>query len=84
MYPWSHTCTPVADNENLFEAALDASKALRTVHGKTFQAGSICDLSYTASGGGVDWAYALGHVRWSFAFELRDLGTFGFLLPETE
>jgi hypothetical protein len=84
MYPWSYTCTPAPDAENLYEAALGAIKALRVVHGKKFRAGSVCDLSYTARGGSVDWAYAIGKIRWSYLFQLRDLGTFGFLLPATE
>lgn len=29
----------------------------------------------------MDWAYKTG-IHYSFAFELRDTGHFGFLLPE--
>lgn len=40
---------------------------------------SICP-SDQASGGSIDWAYDFG-IKYSFAFELRDTGFYGFLLP---
>uniref|UniRef100_A0A8B9QHY3 Carboxypeptidase B2 n=1 Tax=Apteryx owenii TaxID=8824 RepID=A0A8B9QHY3_APTOW len=36
-----------------------------------------------APGGSDDWAYDLG-IKYSFTFELRDTGTYGFLLPPQE
>lgn len=35
-----------------------------------------------SSGSSMDWAYKNG-IPYAFAFELRDTGHFGFLLPET-
>ena len=40
---------------------------------------SFCP-SDPASGGSIDWAYDFG-IKYSFAFELRDTGFYGFLLP---
>ena len=40
-------------------------------------------LSDPASGGSEDWAYDLG-VKYSYTFELRDTGRYGFLLPESQ
>lgn len=40
----------------------------------------ILDLS---SGGSDDWAYDTG-IKYSFTFELRDTGKYGFILPESE
>ncbi len=37
-------------------------------------------ISDQASGASVDWAYLRG-IKYSFAFELRDTGEYGFLLP---
>lgn len=34
-----------------------------------------------SSGSSMDWAYKNG-IPYAFAFELRDTGYFGFLLPE--
>lgn len=39
-----------------------------------------CYISDQASGGSIDWTYNIG-IKYSFAFELRDTGFYGFLLP---
>lgn len=36
-----------------------------------------------AAGGSDDWAYDLG-IKYSYTFELRDTGYYGFLLPESQ
>uniref|UniRef100_A0A3Q3A2H8 Carboxypeptidase A6 n=1 Tax=Kryptolebias marmoratus TaxID=37003 RepID=A0A3Q3A2H8_KRYMA len=42
----------------------------------------ISHKSAGASGSSIDWAYRNG-IPYAFAFELRDTGHFGFLLPES-
>jgi hypothetical protein len=37
-----------------------------------------------ASGGSLDWTYAVANIKYSFAVELRDVGRYGFLLPEDQ
>ncbi|KAI5928994.1 Mast cell carboxypeptidase A [Manis javanica] len=44
--------------------------------------GPIATTIYPTSGSSLDWAYNLG-IKHTFAFELRDKGKFGFLLPES-
>lgn len=50
-----------------------------------FQAIFLFSLPHVdlAPGGSDDWAYDLG-IKYSFTFELRDTGTYGFLLPPRE
>lgn len=36
-----------------------------------------------ASGGSIDWSYNQG-IKYSFTFELRDTGRYGFLLPASQ
>lgn len=50
-----------------------------------FQAIFLFSFPHTdlAPGGSDDWAYDLG-IKYSFTFELRDTGTYGFLLPPRE
>lgn len=36
-----------------------------------------------AAGGSDDWAYDEG-IKYSFTFELRDTGRYGFMLPESQ
>lgn len=52
---------------------------------------SLCSLLWImslslpdqASGGSIDWSYDNG-IKYSFAFELRDTGRYGFLLPANQ
>ncbi|GAA6009297.1 hypothetical protein JCM10207_004340 [Rhodosporidiobolus poonsookiae] len=85
LYPYSYSCDArTADEENLAEAVLQMGKALKDVHGRQFETGSVCEVSLTSPGESVDWTYAVGKIRWSFATELRDGGVFGFLLPPSQ
>ncbi|GAA6005578.1 putative metallocarboxypeptidase [Rhodotorula paludigena] len=82
LFPYSYSCdvrTP--DEENHYEAVLQAARAVKDVHGKAFETGSVCEVSLTSPGMSLDWTYASAKIRWSFATELRDEGIFGFLLP---
>lgn len=40
----------------------------------------VCFIQDPASGGSIDWTYDIG-IKYSFAFELRDTGLYGFVLP---
>ncbi len=94
MYPFSSDCAlQPADEEDLLEASLGAIKAVKAVDGKAFTAGKICEVYAVAGGNAVDWAYAASKdsngqqkakVKWSFSIELRDGGTYGFLLPKKQ
>ncbi|ORY87504.1 hypothetical protein BCR35DRAFT_277408 [Leucosporidium creatinivorum] len=84
MFPFSYSCSRSSpDEENHFEGVVWAAKALRAVHGKNFEVGSVCEVSLTAPGDSIDWTYAVGKIRWSFSVELRG-GIFGFLLPPAQ
>jgi extracellular matrix protein 14 len=82
MYPYSFSCSEVPpDAENLFEALLRASKAIRNVHKQNYDVGGVCDVSYTATGQSLDWTYKTLGAKWSFAANLRDQGVYAFMLP---
>ncbi|KAI1310810.1 Carboxypeptidase A4 [Mortierella claussenii] len=85
MTPFGADCSKTPkDDEDLMEAGLGAAKALKDVHGTKFAVGSVCNIIYQASGGSLDWTYAEGGVKYSYAVELRDTGLHGFLLPEDQ
>lgn len=85
MHPFGGDCSMIPkDDEDLLEAGMGAAKALHDVHGKKYTVGSICNVIYQASGGSIDWTYAVGKVKYSYGVELRDTGRYGFLLPEDE
>lgn len=80
--PWSYACKKnTKDAEDQLEAAVGAAHAIRTVHGTSFTAGSLCQLTYKAPGNVVDHMYAEAGIKYSYAVHLRDTGTYGFLLP---
>ncbi|KAJ7418983.1 Carboxypeptidase A2 [Willisornis vidua] len=83
MYPYGYKCTRPADYAELESLGRAAANAIKSVYGTTFQVGPICTTIYQASGGSIDWAYDNG-IKYSFAFELRDTGRFGFLLPASQ
>jgi extracellular matrix protein 14 len=85
MYPFAISCDePLPDEEDLAEVALGSAKALRDLHKTSFSTGRICELLFSNWGSSIDWSYAVGNIKWSFAVELRDAGTYGFLLPPAQ
>ncbi|KAF9971814.1 carbamoyl-phosphate synthase (glutamine-hydrolyzing) cpa2 [Actinomortierella ambigua] len=85
MSPFGADCNQTPkDEEDILEGSIGAAKALYDMHGKKFAVGSVCNIIYQASGGSLDWTYAEGKVKYSYAVELRDTGRHGFLLPEEE
>ncbi|KAF9410924.1 Carboxypeptidase A4 [Podila epigama] len=85
MSPFGADCTKIPkDDEDIIEGAMVAAKSLYDVHNKRFTVGSICSIIVPASGGSVDWTYAVGNVKYSYSIQLRDKGLYGFLLPEAE
>ncbi|KAK1335141.1 hypothetical protein QTO34_004721 [Cnephaeus nilssonii] len=80
MFPYGYKCTKLDDFDELKEVAQKATQSLQTLHGTKYKVGPICSVIYQASGGSIDWAYDSG-IKYSFAFELRDTGRYGFLLP---
>ncbi|MEE6515987.1 hypothetical protein FKM82_025169 [Ascaphus truei] len=63
-------------------AARNAVLALRSAYGVSYRHGPASTILYLSSGSSMDWAYNTG-IPYTFAFELRDTGYYGFLLPES-
>ncbi|XP_070611009.1 carboxypeptidase A2 [Erythrolamprus reginae] len=80
MYPYGYKCSQPKDAEELDMVGKSAANALTSLYGTRYRIGPICSVIYQASGGSIDWSYDFG-VKYSFAFELRDTGRHGFLLP---
>ncbi|KAM3832742.1 carboxypeptidase A2-like [Vipera latastei] len=80
MYPYGYKCTKPKDAEELDMVGNSAANALTSLYGTRYRVGPICSVIYQASGGSIDWSYDYG-IKYSFAFELRDTGRHGFLLP---
>ncbi|XP_019308296.2 carboxypeptidase A2 [Panthera pardus] len=83
MFPYGYTCTKPDNFDELNEVAQKATRSLTSLHGTKYKVGPICSVIYQASGGSIDWSYDYG-IKYSFAFELRDTGRYGFLLPANQ
>ncbi|XP_034542477.1 carboxypeptidase A4 [Notolabrus celidotus] len=83
MYPYGYTCGHVPHQAELDAVGRAAVQKLTSLHGTRYKVGSICNIIYQASGGSIDWSYNLG-IKYSYAFELRDTGRYGFILPANQ
>ncbi|XP_074051232.1 carboxypeptidase A2 [Macrotis lagotis] len=83
MFPYGYKCTRTADYDELNGVAQKAAESLTSLYGTKYKVGPICSVIYQASGGSIDWSYDYG-IKYSFAFELRDTGRYGFLLPTNQ
>uniref|UniRef100_A0A3P9JVI2 Carboxypeptidase A1 n=1 Tax=Oryzias latipes TaxID=8090 RepID=A0A3P9JVI2_ORYLA len=83
LYPYGHTRNPAKDQTELDSLAQRAVKDLASLYGTRYRYGSIISTIYQASGGSIDWAYDRG-IKYSYTFELRDTGRYGFLLPSSQ
>uniref|UniRef100_F7E9F3 Carboxypeptidase A1 n=1 Tax=Monodelphis domestica TaxID=13616 RepID=F7E9F3_MONDO len=80
LYPYGYTTTRVAHQSELDQLAKAAVENLASLYGTKYKYGSIITTIYQASGGTIDWTYNSG-IKYSYTFELRDTGLYGFLLP---
>ncbi|NWU93487.1 CBPB2 Carboxypeptidase, partial [Upupa epops] len=83
LFPYSYTMDKSKDHDELDSLAKKAAKAIKRTTKKIYRPGAGAQTIYLAPGGSDDWAYDLG-IKYSFTIELRDTGTYGFLLPPHE
>ncbi|XP_036099004.1 mast cell carboxypeptidase A [Molossus molossus] len=83
LFPYGYTAKLPPDQEELTKVAKVSTDALSSRYETRYIYGSIASTIYRTSGSSLDWAYNLG-IKHTFAFELRDKGRFGFLLPESQ
>ncbi|NXJ91083.1 CBPB2 Carboxypeptidase, partial [Corythaixoides concolor] len=83
LFPYSYTMDKSKDHDELESLAKKAATAIKRTTKKTYRLGAGAQTIYLAPGGSDDWAYDLG-IKYSFTIELRDTGTYGFLLPPKE
>ncbi|XP_029955861.1 carboxypeptidase A6 [Salarias fasciatus] len=82
LYPYSYKYATIPNFDCVELAAHNAVTALYSAYGVRYRYGPASTTLYVSSGSSIDWAYRNG-IPYAFAFELRDTGYFGFLLPET-
>ena len=67
-----------------FRVAEVGNDALYAAHQKTYEVGCIPCVLYVASGTSLDWALGVAGIPYVYSIELRDTGSYGFLLPPSE
>ncbi|KTF81414.1 hypothetical protein cypCar_00027614 [Cyprinus carpio] len=82
LYPYSYKYATIPNFNCVESAAQNAVSALYSAYGVRYRYGPASTTLYVSSGSSIDWAYKNG-IPYAFAFELRDTGYYGFLLPET-
>ncbi|XP_051979128.1 carboxypeptidase A1 [Xyrauchen texanus] len=83
LYPYGSTHTPAKDQAELHDLARKAITELQSLYNTGYTFGSIITTIYQADGVTVDWTYEQG-IKYSYTFELRDTGRYGFLLPANQ
>nr|XP_020027818.1 carboxypeptidase O [Castor canadensis] len=83
LTPYGYTQNKASNHEELIQVGQKAAYALKAKHGTNYSVGSSADILYATSGSSRDWARDIG-IPFSYTFELRDNGTYGFVLPEAQ
>ncbi|XP_037380549.1 mast cell carboxypeptidase A [Talpa occidentalis] len=83
LLPYGYTSELPAGYNDLVKVAKIGTDILSTRYETHYIYGPTASTIYPSSGSSLDWAYDLG-IKYTFAFELRDKGKFGFLLPESQ
>ncbi|KAI9641266.1 hypothetical protein NHQ30_010066 [Ciborinia camelliae] len=85
MTPYGYSCSVVAENNaQLQSLAAGYVAAVKAVNGISFTYGPICSTIYQATGTSVDYVDATTGADFTFTTELRDTGTYGFVLPASQ
>uniref|UniRef100_A0A8C6JKU4 Carboxypeptidase B n=1 Tax=Melopsittacus undulatus TaxID=13146 RepID=A0A8C6JKU4_MELUD len=83
LFPYSYTYSLPSNYEELESIARAATEQLTSLYNTKYTYGPGAATIYPAAGGSDDWAYNQG-IKYSFTFELRDTGRYGFVLPESQ
>jgi carboxypeptidase A4 len=82
MTPYGYSCTATVSNNSILQSlAKGVATAIKAVYGTAYQYGPICTTIYPATGNSVDYAATVAGTKYTFTIELRDTGSYGFVLP---
>ncbi|XP_053333201.1 carboxypeptidase O [Clarias gariepinus] len=83
LLPYGHPNISAPNEVELMKVGLAAAEAIKAVHGVAYTVGTPPNVLYPNSGSSRDFARLIG-IPFSFTFELRDKGEYGFKLPEDQ
>ncbi len=83
LYPWSYTTDPTQDAALLDHYGSVMAQAIHDRSGKAYECSQSSTGLYLSAGCGEDWFYDVRRAM-AYTIEMRDDGTYGFLLPEDQ
>ncbi|KAM8934150.1 carboxypeptidase O-like [Pelodytes ibericus] len=83
LLPYGYTKNQSSNHEEMLIVGEKAAAKLKEKNGTEYTVGSASHILYSNSGSSRDWAADLP-INFSYTFELRDKGAFGFELPENQ
>lgn len=85
LWPYGYDCNLRADNDaDHRRLATRAASAIRAVSGTDYTIGPSCSTLYATTGSSTDYTDVPGNATYSYTYELRDTGNYGFTLPATQ
>ncbi|CAG5155662.1 uncharacterized protein ALTATR162_LOCUS3773 [Alternaria atra] len=85
LWPYGYDCSLRAENDAQHRSiATRAQSAIRAVSGTAYTIGPSCSTLYATTGSSTDYTDVQGNATYSYTYELRDKGTFGFSLPANQ
>ncbi|KAF2016953.1 hypothetical protein BU24DRAFT_387829 [Aaosphaeria arxii CBS 175.79] len=85
LWPYGYTCSGVVENDAQHRSiASRAAAAIRAISGTAYTIGPACSTLYATTGDSTDYTDAVGNATYSYTYELRDRGTYGFSLPASQ
>jgi len=85
MSPYGYSTRLPADDVVQKALMAKGAAAIRAAYNKNYVHGNVYTTIYQASGSAVDWGYGgAAQIMHSYTIELRDTGTYGFVLPVSE
>ncbi|XP_011160941.1 zinc carboxypeptidase [Solenopsis invicta] len=81
MYPYGYTKEQLENYKDLDAIGLKSAAALKQKYGTLYRVGNVADTIYKCTGISVDYIKGIYHTPIVYTYELRDTGSYGFLLP---
>uniref|UniRef100_U5EWN0 Putative zinc carboxypeptidase a 1 n=1 Tax=Corethrella appendiculata TaxID=1370023 RepID=U5EWN0_9DIPT len=81
MIPFGNTTDRLSNYDDAVQIAKNAAAKLKERYGTSYKVGNIAETIYKASGGSIDWIKDATDTVFSYVYELRDTGRYGFNLP---
>lgn len=85
LWPYGYDCSLVAPNDAQHRSlASRAAAAIRSVSGTAYTIGPACATLYATTGDSTDYTDGVTKATYSYTYELRDTGRYGFSLPAAQ